>query len=404
MALLLNRKYGSRLECIYYILQSLYAKYNTTKEFKLGDIKFDEEDINNVHHFCQLLLPLPILNRKCCPYLDNKLNSSKCYATQSVLSDSTKSKAVSDIGGSLEALGFISKRAISKTVNKYKITVTGEQWVKSDFNSEEWELIARKGVLSYGVVIGFLSKIYDLPEVFSYQGLYLSYPHTTEKVEYTDNSGSKKIIDISTDSQRDSNTRTMTRIINWCVTVGLLEPVGVEASNFPNAHLKYRAFINAPELTIRKYKKTQIYKDLFNNKFLVENPLSYTRLHKNVGSLRENGGEDLRNATLLYNQNILNRRFCFVYILNYYSKLNKPLSFSKLINVFKKYNSYFFTDISNAEMIMSSEAEIADIVGIPFLLDGDNMIAKTTINERILIEEAPIEIINIAEKMIKEIE
>ena len=72
MALLLNRKYGSRLECIYYILQSLYAKYNTTKEFKLGDIKFDEEDINNVHHFCQLLLSLPILNRKCCPYLDNK--------------------------------------------------------------------------------------------------------------------------------------------------------------------------------------------------------------------------------------------------------------------------------------------------------------------------------------------
>ena len=82
---------------------------------------------------------------------------------------------MSDIGGSLEALGFITRI----DTRKYKISNDGEKWVKSDFNSKEWEDIARKGVLSYGVIIGFLNKITELSDDFSYQGLYLSYPHTT---------------------------------------------------------------------------------------------------------------------------------------------------------------------------------------------------------------------------------
>ena len=35
MALLLNRKYGSRLECLYYILTSCYKKYGVTKNLIL---------------------------------------------------------------------------------------------------------------------------------------------------------------------------------------------------------------------------------------------------------------------------------------------------------------------------------------------------------------------------------
>ena len=106
MSLILNRKYGSRLECLYYILKSAYYKFNTNKSFSLSDLKFDNTDIYNVHQYCQLLID--VLDRKCCPFLNNPLNNSKCYATQSKISDSTKSKAVSDIGGSLEALGFNS--------------------------------------------------------------------------------------------------------------------------------------------------------------------------------------------------------------------------------------------------------------------------------------------------------
>ena len=398
MALLLNRKCGSRLECLYYILTSCYKKYGVTKEFNLKDLKFDPNDAYNVHNYCNLLKN--IVGRKCCPYLVNPLNLSKCYATQSVDSDSTKSKAVSDIAGSLEALGFVSRNK-----RKFKISSEGEKWVNSDFYSSEWEAIARKGVLSYGVTIGFLNKIAKLPTNFSYSGIYLSYPHTTEIVKYTDSSGNTVYIDISTDSQRDSNTRTMSRLIGWCVTVGLIEPLDFPANDSPLAHIKYREFVNSETLTVRNYKKTDHCINLFNSKPYVSNPLSYSRLHKNVASLRENGGEDLRNATLEYNNNILNRRFVFVYALNYYSKLNKSLDFEKLVAAMSEYSDEFFSENNDPTTIMESESDIADIAGIPFDIDDYGMLVpKTTINNDVLIEDAPKESIELAKKIIEEME
>jgi len=398
MSILLNRKYGSRLECLYYVLLSTYKKYGVDNNFKLKDLKFDPNDLYNVHVYCQQLQN--IVGRKCCPYLRNRLDNSKCYATQSIISDTTKSKAVSDVGGSLEALGFI-KRLENNT---YIISDSGESWVNSSFNSLDWEIIARKGVLSYGVIIGFLNKISDLPDTFNYQGIYLGYPHTRENVEYTTSSGTTKYINISTDSQPDSNTRTVSRLIAWCVTVGLLEPQGVIADTSPLAHIKYRDFLNSDELTVRNFKKTNLCKSLFDKKFNVENPLSYSRLHKNVGSLRENGGADLRNATLQYNSNILNRRYIFVYALNFYSKREEDLDFDKLIAAMKKHPNDFFAPTSDAAKIMSTECEIGDIAGIPFAIDNNKFKAKTTINEDVLNEDAPQTSINLAQTIIKEME
>lgn len=402
MSLLLNRKYGSRLECLYYILQSRFNKFGKEYLFKLKDFKYDKDDINNVHQYCKLLNN--VVGRKCCPYLTNPLNKSMCYATQSIMSDTTKSKAVSDIGGSLEALGFIKKNVNGNKIT-YQITDKGEKWVNTDFFSEEWVKIALDGVLSYGVIIGFLNKIYNLPDEFSYSGLYISYPHTEELVEYKDEQGKINFIKISTDSQKDSNTRTTTRLINWCVTVGLLEPIGKIKTN-PSSlpHIKYRDFINTSELTIRKFKKTNICKHIFDKKIYVDNPLSYDRLHKNVASLRENGGENLRRATLLYNENILHRRFVFVYVLNHFSKMNQPLIFNSFVKVMEKYSNLFFTNKTEANNILSSESEIADIAGIPFITDGEKLIARTIINESVLLESAPKDIINRAKTIIKEIE
>lgn len=399
MALLLNRKYGSRLECLYYILTSCYKKFGTTNTFALKDLKYDENDDKNVHQYCQQLQN--ILGRQCCPYLDNPLNLSKCYATQSVDSDSTKSKAVSDIGGSLEALGFI----IRVDKRKYKVSAEGEKWVKSDFNTKEWEDIARKGVLSYGVIIGFLNKIAELPDDFTYQGLYLSYPHTTETVLYTNPDGFSSYIDISTDSQRDSNTRTMSRLIAWCVAVGLIEPKGITGTNSPLAHIKYQNFLNKQELTVRNFKKTALCKTLFDHKLDVANPLSYTRLHKNAESMRENGGEDLRNATLENKPKILDRRYVFVYALNYYSKLNQSLNFEKLIRAMENHSASFFSAGNDASTIMESECEIGDIAGIPFIIENSTMFrAKTTINEKVLNEDAPAASIKLAKKIVEEME
>ena len=399
MALLLNRKYGSRLECLYYILTSCYNKFGTAQSFALKDLKYDEDDNKNVHQYCQQLQN--ILGRQCCPYLNNPLNLSKCYATQSVDSDSTKSKAVSDIGGSLEALGFITR--VDK--RKYKVSTEGEKWVKSDFNSKEWEDIALKGVLSYGVIIGFLNKLSELPDDFSYQGIYLSYPHTIETVLYTDPNGASSYINISTDSQRDSNTRTMSRLIGWCVAVGLIEPKGVTGTSSPLFHIKYQDFLNKEELTVRNFKKTSLCKTLFKHKLEVANPLSYSRLHKNAESLRENGGEDLRNATLQNKTKILDRRYVFVYALNYYSKLNKSLDFEKLVKVMEQHSDSFFSDGNDAFTIMESECEIGDIAGIPFMIEHDTLFrAKTTIDEKILNEDAPAASIKLAKKIIDEME
>lgn len=399
MALLLNRKYGSRLECLYYILTSCYNKFGTSTTFALKDLKYNEDDNKNVHHYCKQLNN--ILGRQCCPYLKNPLNLSKCYATQSVDSDSTKSKAVSDIGGSLEALGFITR--IDK--RKYKVSAEGEKWIKSTFDSKEWEDIARKGVLSYGVTIGFLNKITELPDNFTYQGLYLSYPHTSEVVLYTNPNGVSSYINISTDSQKDSNTRTMSRLIGWCVAVGLIEPNSVTGTDSPYAHIKYQDFLNKDELTVRNFKKTELLKTLFDHKLEVSNPLSYSRLHKNAESMRENGGDDLRNATLLYKPKILDRRYVFVFALNYYSKLNKPLDFEKLVRVMENHSDFFFAAGNNASTIMESECEIGDIAGIPFTIENGTFFrAKTTINEKILNEDAPAASIKLAKQIISEME
>ena len=397
MAILLNRKYGSRLECLYYILKSCYSKFGTQNSFSLNDLKYDNEDENNVHKFCNLLINC--IGIKCCPFLVNPLNSSKCYATQSKESDSTKSKAVSDIGGSLAALGFITRCG-----NKYTINKIGEEWIKQDFESKKWVEIALQAVLSYGPIVGLLAKLIEKDDKFSCSGLYLSYPRTIEKVMYEDESNNLREINISTDSQKDSNTRTMSRLLAWCVTVGLLEPETTKLQESDLPHIKFRGFINKGELTVRTFYKTDVCKNFFNKKKYVANPLSYDRLHKNVASLRENGGEELRLMTMKYNGNILSRRFVFVYVLNYFSRKNMKVSFELLVNEMIKYSKYFFIDVENAYEIMSTESEIADIAGIPFVVEDNMMIPLTIINEDVLKENAPVEIVSIANEIIKNME
>lgn len=399
MALLLNRKYGSRLECLYYILKSVYNKFGTAAAFSLGDLKYDAEDDKNVHNYCNLLVPC--IGIACCRFLKNPLDSSKCYATQSVDSDSTKSKAVSDVGGSLEALGFISR--VGKRT--YKVSSSGERWVKSSFDSIEWCNIAREGALSYGPLVGFLSKLRDLDNKFSYTGVYLGYPKTEESVEYTNEDGITRVINISTDSQRDSNTRTVSKIIGWCVTTGLLIPqthMGVDdAANLPQ--LKYRDFVNQEELTVRNFEKSYYMKELFDNKLSVNNPLSFSRLHKNVGSMRENGGEDLRNATLGNVPKILNRRYVFIKVLNYCSNNNIALNFENLVESMEKKGSFFFSSGNSAVDIMVSEADIADIAGIPFYENNEGLLVPlTTINEVVLDEDATDEAKGLADFILKD--
>ena len=396
MAILLNRKYGSRLECLYYILQSCYKKFGTTQSFCLNDFKYNDDDNTNVHNYCKLTTNF--LGTPRCPFLTNLLDNSKCYATQSTESDSTKSKAVSDIGGSLEALGFIKRI----NAHLYQVTDSGEKWANSDFYSQEWEDIARKGVLSYGLIIGFLSALREQPKIFSLSKIYLGYPQTEETVIYHDVSGTKHIVDISTSSEPDSVTRTKSRVVGWCISVGLIEPIGVSGDSTETlAHLKYRKFLNEKRLTVRTFKKSDTLENIFNSKLYVDNPLAYSRLHKSVKAMRENGGEILRLATLKCNDKILNRRFVFTYVLNHYSKVNTSVDFEKLVDSMNKFSDSFFTPNNDAFAIMSTESQIADFAGIPFIDNSGMLTPLTTINENVLCEDAPSSIVKLAKEIIK---
>lgn len=393
MSMLLNRKYGSRLECLFYILQSLYAKYGTTNSFGLPNIKFDNDDKFNVHRFCNKLTTCVGMN--CCPYLINPLNRSKCYATQSVESDTTKSKAVSDVGGSLEALGFITR----ERRNMFKISKNGELWLNTSFGTKQWQEQALNGVLSYGPIIGLLHKILSEPEIFSCAGLYVGYPRTEEKVVYEG-----RTIYLSTDSQRDSNTRTLSRLIGWCVAVGIIEPEIVETNDSPVAYIKYKQFLDAPELTIRRFRKTDIFKSIWGKDILVKNPLSFSRLHKNVGSLRENNIETLRQLTMQYNDRILNRRFVFVYALNYCKENNKALNIHKLIEIMLQNADLFFIPGNHPFSTMESESAIADLVGIPFEITQDgSLLPLTKLDVSVLEEDAPDNIVKLTRQIVSQI-
>lgn len=381
MALLLNRKYGSRLECLYYILKTTHDRFGVA-EFKMKDLKYDEEEVN-VYSHCDLLLTR--MGRKYCPYLNNPLNASKCYATQSVESDSTKQKAVSDVARSLEALGFINSNETG-----FSISDKGLAWIESELDSNEWYELVKESVLSYGVIIGFVHRVGSKKDPFNSSSIYLGYPDTDDPEE------------LSSNSTRDSNTRTVSRIVSWCVTAGLIEPFEVESddkSSFPQ--IKYRNFLNAPQLRVRLYNKTGLANSLFGMKRFVENPLSYKHLNKNVGSIRERGSADIRNRTLINNDKVLNRRFVFVYVLNKLSQLNRNLDFNKFIESLSMYESEMFLPGSDISYIMQTEVEIADICGIPFDIDGEMLIPKTTINEDVLIQGAPKDIIIAANKVLE---
>lgn len=390
MALLLNRKYGSRLECLYYILKSRYNKFGKSN-FRLQDLKFDENDENNVHQYCNMLKEN--LGIKYCPFLNSPLDDSKCYATQSKKSDSTKSKAVSDTGGSLEALGFIERL----NNDNFKITNIGEEWCKTEFGTKQWEKIALEGVLSYGVVLGFLHKANQLPgDTFNYLDISIGYPGIEETAKWKG-----KTVTLSTDSKRDSETRARSRIISWLLSVGLLD-TEKKVDNNNLYHLKYRDIVNAPRLSIRKYRKNDLFKKIMNKKIYVKNPLSYQRLNKNVGSLREHGSKMVREATLKYNDRILNRRYLIVFLLNKASKKEKNLNILNVIEEMKKYSEKFFIypNLNNINEIILYESDIAFIVGLPYKVkDNSILIPQTKINEDVLSQGAPIEVKNIANKI-----
>lgn len=402
MSRLVNRKYSSRMECVYYIFKSAYAKFGTNTSFTMQQIKFDEEDKFNTHRYCQLLQDGWV---KHCPYLENQFDVSKCYATQSVVSDSTKDKAVSDIIRTLEGIGFV----INIGGSYFKITTKGEQWVNSEFGSTEWQSLLDEAVLSYGPFVGFIYKIKACnSNIVNLNDIFIGYPNTKENVkldngnEYITEERTEYItVELSEGSQKDSVTRTRSKLVSLGVSTGLILPPNSDENNEPS-YLQNRDFINKKKLSIRKVKITKKMLEILSRKLYVEHPLSYNHLVKEGKSLRENGIQIIREATLNYESIIKQRRFVIVDLLNRASKINSLIDLMSLFNAMSEYKSQIFVEKDDSKhlSILHSELDIANLAGIPFniLTDNGKILLKplTEINEKELRKEAPEEAIKLA--------
>ena len=384
MAILLNRKYSSRIECLYYILKTTLKNFGN-ESFLISDIRYDDTSVDNILNNCELLEES--LGIKYCPFLDNPLNDSKCYATQSLSYDTTKAKAASSVVRAWEALGFVES-----VDEKFTITEKGKKLANTEFKTKKWFEIIRESVLSYGPVVGYLWNALESGDDFNSSKLYVSYPMTNDPIE------------LSTFSTKDSNTRTVSLLTSWCLQAGLIEPIKKENKNNELPHLFYRDIVNGKRLTIRKFKVTSYVKDYFLKQPYIENPLSYANLNKNVGSLRERNSEDIRNITQQYNSIILNRRFAIVYILN---NIKNVITFKELTLLFKKYYDNFFLPNSNIEDILQSEMSICQLSGLllSYKVENENLYIDrcSSINNEVISFEAPSEIIELVVKMVEEL-
>ena len=384
MAILINRKYSSRIECLLYILQTTYKNFGEN-DFIISDIKFDPSKEFNVFDFCNL--KHSNFGIEYCPFLDNSLNESKCYATQSVISDTTKSKAASATVRAFEALGFVE----ITNANSFVISEKGKHLCSLDFASKEYFDVTQKAILSYGPINAFLLNAYQIGPIFNSSDLYVSYPITEEPIE------------LSTSSTKDSNTRTVSMLVSWCLQAGLIEPEKNRNKNNELPQIYYRKIINNKRLSCRKFILTDFAINYINSNPYVENPLCYEALNKNVGSLRENNSTDIRNITLQYNSIVLNRRFALIYILNYAKLHSINISFEKLHDILTQYNETFFLPNSDTWDILQSELNICPLAGLMIIVSEDKINILNNVNTEILSSNAPSDIVDLCKEIVKKI-
>ena len=108
MAFLINRTAAARIECLHALAQLIVEKFGVDgRPFSLKDVKFDRNAIN-IHQYCTLLKEDELVG-KYCRFKENPLDDAGCSITNGVLSDTTKSKEVSNTINAMHALGFVER-------------------------------------------------------------------------------------------------------------------------------------------------------------------------------------------------------------------------------------------------------------------------------------------------------
>ena len=355
MAFLINRTAAARIECLHALAQLIVAKFGPYgKPFNLKDIKFDRNSLN-IHSFCTLLRKDDIAGLHC-RFKENPLDDAGCSITNGVMSDSTKSKEVSNTINAMHALGFVERVG-----RKVRITSQGYKFSKTVYASEEMNQIIKKAVLNYGPIVGILSwlqKNYKVGDKFNTNEIRVGYP---EPEEYVNHNGERILL--SAGSTQDTNTRTRSCIIAWLTTAGFIKPVNVKASDSPFSQIAYRDYIN------KEHRMEQLYEIIeFPTIEITKRPLNYDNLTKMNFCLRENGMMSVREATRYYEEKIKNRRFAILYLLNMAYENKTTIGIEEIINVMRSHPDLFVISDSDLEDTISIEIEIAFMAGIPYVL------------------------------------
>lgn len=389
MAYLVNRNPAARFRCLHSLVKFIYANYNTDFSFSLSDCKYNSHS-DNVHNYCQLLVDSDF-GIKYCPYLQNPLSDAGCNMTNGVDCDSTKSKEVSNTINALHALGFVKR-----TDRSVKLTNRGVEFANADFGTERMQQIIRDAVLCYGPAVGVLKQIHDMTKVgktFNTGDIFVGYPDPEEMVMYN-----RQFVIISAGSQEDSNTRTKSCIIAWLTAGGFIRPDSLkQLGESEYAHSKYEDFLNKPHRGDRKYIYVSEPVFLHSTGFITESPLNYKNLTKMTAALRENNLAEVREATMLYEPVIQNRRLAIVYLLNKAYAANTSIKFTDMVNFLKEHSDDFILDDSRIEEVLQEEIKIAYMCGAPYdILERDQDIylkPRAGVNNNELTMGAPNDIV-----------
>lgn len=353
MAYLINRTAAARIECLHALVRLIYSKYGRNS-FSLNDVKFDR-DAENIHSFCRLLRASSIVGPYC-RFKDNPLDDAGCAITNGVASDTTKSKEVSNTVNALHALGFVERIGRSN-----RLTDEGVVFAQTPYDSPEMTGIIQRAVLNYGPVIGILHMIARQcaeGETFSAKNITVGYPSPQEYAEYKGN-----IVEISSGSKQDSNTRTKSCLLAWLTTAGYIRPAKVAPDDSPLSQLQYRSYINSAHRNEQEYQLVKL-----PEVSLTMRPLDFNNLTKLNSGLRERGMSAVREATMKYESVIKNRRFAIIYLLNKAYIGQTCLPFNLLIDLFEAYPEAFVISEHGLREVVEAEIEIAFMAGIPYIM------------------------------------
>lgn len=385
MSYLINRNPPARLQCLHALCKFIHAKYNTTESFKMSDIKYNQE-VLNIHSFCEILIEDEHIGINYCRYKENPFNVSGCSLTNGVLDDTTKSKEVSNTVNCLHALGLIDR-----TGNDLKLTQSGAIFSETEFFSNEMLPIIRNSILKYGPIVGMLYQIRNLnKEEFDTKEIKIGYPSPFETLSYRG-----EIVQISSGSEKDSNTRTKSCLLAWATTAGFISPTDLLATyDESKPHVSSSSYILKTSRNGRKYKVKFMPNYLFNGSFVTDRPLDYKNLTKNIGALREHNQDLIRELTLKVEPLIQNRRFAILYLLNKAFIKKETLSLKKLVSFLLSYKELFVFNHESFNETIFEEVFIAYTAGIPFsIINDDELLPNNGLNIAELSLNAPVELI-----------